>query len=173
MRSATLAILVLALSLLACSGGQSVGDTPSDLTSPPPPPSGAPAAVGPEAGTPAATAAAPAATAPAPLPDRDPSLARKLVAEGALLLDVRTQQEWDERHLDGASHIPVQEIDGRLEEVDKLTGGDHDKPIVVYCRAGTRAAQAKEKLVSAGYTQVTNLGGIDDWKKGCPEGSDC
>jgi len=44
-------------------------------------------------------------------------------------------------------------------------GGDKTKPIVVYCGSGRRAATAKEKLVAAGYTQVTNLGGIADWDR--------
>ena len=98
-----------------------------------------------------------------PLADRDPQLAKKLVAAGAVLLDVRTPAEWNERHLDGASLIPVDELDGRLEEVAKLTGGDKNKPIVVYCHSGGRAGRAKKKLLKAGYTQVTNLGGINDW----------
>ena len=97
------------------------------------------------------------------LPDRDPQLAKKLVADGALLLDVRSQEEWDERHLEGANLIPVNELGGRLAEVAKLTGDDKTKPIVVYCRSGARAGRAKKQLLKAGYTQVTNLGGIDDW----------
>lgn len=47
--------------------------------------------------------------------------------------------------------------------MEKLTSGDKNKPIVVYCKTGTRAARAKTILLEAGYTQVTNLGGIDDW----------
>ncbi len=120
---------------------------------------------------PASTAtAAPAASAPTDgpdsakgLPDRDPKLAKKLVDEGAVLLDVRSQEEWDAKHLDGATLIPVGELDGRLGEVDTLTGGDKDKPIVVYCKSGGRAARAKKALEAAGHTQVTNMGGIDDW----------
>jgi len=99
----------------------------------------------------------------AALPDGDPTLAKQLVADGALLLDVRTKSEFDERHLDGAVLVPVQELSRRMAEIDTLTGGDHDKPIVVYCRSGHRAGQAKQMLLSAGYRKVTNLGGIDDW----------
>jgi phage shock protein E len=169
MRCAIVAVLVLVSSSLACSGSQPAAEAPSDLTMAPPP-TAEPVAAGPESGNPAPEVAP---SSPKSLPDRDPALARKLVHEGALLLDVRTQQEWDERHLDGASHIPVQELDTRLEEVDELTAGDHSKPIVVYCKSGGRAGKAKDKLVAAGYTQVTNLGGIDDWKKGCPDAPDC
>jgi phage shock protein E len=99
------------------------------------------------------------------LPDRDPALAHKLVGQGAVLLDVRSPEEFKERHLDGAVNVPVDELPGRMGDVDKLTGGDKDKPIVVYCQAGGRAARAKEALVKAGHGQVTNLGGIDDWDR--------
>lgn len=102
--------------------------------------------------------------APAPgLPDRDPALACKLVKEqGALLLDVRSDAEFAEGHLDGAAHVPHDQIAGRLGEV----GDDKSRPIVTYCRSGRRAHAAKQTLLDAGYTQVTNLGGMTDWK--CP-----
>jgi len=102
-------------------------------------------------------------TAAAGLPDRDPALAHKLVSEGALLLDVRTPDEYAEGHIDKATNIPVGEFEARVSEVDKLAGGDKSKPIVVYCAGGHRAAKAKKMLLQAGYTQVTNLGGKDDW----------
>jgi phage shock protein E len=108
---------------------------------------------------------APMAPASAGLPDRDPALARKLVAEGAVLVDVRTPEEYAQRHLDGAVNIPVDDVKGRLGDVDKLTGGDKDKPIVVYCQAGGRAGRAKTMLVEAGHAKVTNLGGIGDWDR--------
>jgi len=101
---------------------------------------------------------------PAPaggLPDRDPALARKLAAEGAVVLDVRSPEEFAGGHAPNAINIPVGELEGRLAEV----GSDKQKPIVVYCGAGVRAGKAKEKLLSAGYTQVTNLGGLSDWNK--------
>lgn len=101
----------------------------------------------------------------ASLPDRDPALAKKLVSEGAVLLDVRTVEEYSERHLDKAVNIPVDKLNGQMSEIEKLTSGDKSKPIVVYCQAGGRAGRAKSALTAAGYTQVTNLGGIDDWDK--------
>ncbi|UQA55512.1 rhodanese-like domain-containing protein [Polyangium aurulentum] len=115
--------------------------------------------------TPPAPPAAGGAQGKAALPDRDPALARRLVGEGAVLLDVRTTEEYGERHLDGAVNIPVGDLGGRLAEVEKLTGGDKNKPIVVYCQTGGRSARAKTALVEAGYTQVTNVGGIDDWDR--------
>jgi rhodanese-related sulfurtransferase len=111
------------------------------------------------------TAADPAAS-PAQeggLRDRDPELARKLVAEGAVLLDVRTPEEYGARHIEGAVNLPVGDLDRRMFEIDALTDGDRSTPIVVYCSSGRRSGVAKEKLLAAGYDQVTNLGGIDDW----------
>lgn len=105
------------------------------------------------------------ATQPAGLPDRDPALAKKLVGEGAVLLDVRTPEEYGGRHLDKAVNIPVDQINAQMSEIEKLTSKDKTKPIVVYCQAGGRAGRAKAMLTAAGYTQVTNLGGIDDWDK--------
>lgn len=99
------------------------------------------------------------------LPDRDPALARKLVGEGAVLLDVRTTDEYAGRHLDKAVNIPVGDLSSRMSEIEKLAGGDKSKPIVVYCQSGGRSARAKSMLASAGYTKVTNLGGIDAWDK--------
>lgn len=98
-----------------------------------------------------------------PLPDGDSKLAHKLVEQGALLLDVRTQAEYDERHLDGSVLIPHTEVGARIDEVLKAQGGDKHKPIVVFCRRGGRAATAKAVLQQNGFTEVTNLGSIDDW----------
>ncbi|EDM78146.1 Rhodanese domain protein [Plesiocystis pacifica SIR-1] len=97
------------------------------------------------------------------LPDRDPQLARRLVAEGALLLDVRTQAEYDEHHLENALLIPHVEVAARLGEILDRQGGDKDKPIVVYCRRGGRAGTAKAVLEQSGFTAVTNVGGITDY----------
>ena len=98
------------------------------------------------------------------LPDRDPGLACEWVTrEGALLLDVRTAKEFSEVRLPGAKHIWVEDLKKRPDEVDRYTGGDRGKPIVVYCAKGGRAGRAKEILLEAGYSRVTNLGGLSDW----------
>jgi rhodanese-related sulfurtransferase len=99
------------------------------------------------------------------LPDRDPALAHRLVASGGLLIDVRTPEEYAEKHAEGAINIPVGELDRRLAEVEKLAGGDKKKPIVVYCAMGGRAAKAKSALTRAGYEQVTNVGGLSDYER--------
>lgn len=84
--------------------------------------------------------------------------AHKWVDGGALLLDVRTREEFAERHLPGAVNIPVQELDKRMAEV-----GAKDKPVVIYCRSGRRSAQAATMLQKAGYQKLLDLGGIDNW----------
>jgi len=108
---------------------------------------------------------APSRAAVVGLADHDPALAHRLVADGALLLDVRTLSEYSDRHIDGAINIPVDDLQSRAPEVSRLTGGDMKKPIVVYCGSGKRAARAKTILQSQGYDAVTNLGGIDDWDR--------
>lgn len=83
--------------------------------------------------------------------------ARELVAKGATLLDVRTSEEFCERHLPGAANIPVQELSVRLHE---LPAGE--RPVVVYCRSGGRSAMAAELLTRAGH-QVLDIGAMDNW----------
>lgn len=82
--------------------------------------------------------------------------ARALVASGATLLDVRSQEEFDARHLEGATLIPVDQLEGRIAEVPR------DHPVVVYCQSGGRSASAARMLAAAGY-QVHDLGGIGNW----------
>lgn len=95
-------------------------------------------------------------------PSKDPATARSLIASGAVVIDVRTADEFADRHLAMAVNLPVDELPGRLAEVDRLVGGDRTRPIVVYCAAGTRAARAKAQLEAAGYTNVVNGGGFED-----------
>lgn len=101
---------------------------------------------------------------PRSLPDRDPDLAWRLVhEEDAVLLDVRSPEEFATGYIPGAVNINITEPPDRLSEVDKLTKGDKHHPIVVYCRSGRRAAHAKDLLLEHGYTRVTNLDGVTDW----------
>ena len=79
--------------------------------------------------------------------------------EGYLILDVRTQEEYDEGHIPGAILIPDYEITEKAEEV--LT--DKDQLILVYCRSGRRSKLAAEALVELGYTNIKEFGGIIDW----------
>ena len=84
--------------------------------------------------------------------------ARKLVAAGARLIDVRSAEEFGRGHLPGAVNIPVQEIDRRLGEVGP-TEGD----VVVYCRSGHRSGRAAQLLREHGFTRVHNLGPMTAW----------
>lgn len=93
---------------------------------------------------------------------KDPEAARAAIAAGAVVLDVRTPDEFAEAHLPAATNVPVDDLGSRLADVDKLVAGDKSKPIVVYCGSGRRAGKAKELLESAGYTHVINGGGLDD-----------
>ena len=76
-----------------------------------------------------------------------------------VILDVRTQEEFDEAHIDGAILIPDYEIAAKAESVLK----DKDQLILVYCRSGRRSKLAASELVSLGYTNVKEFGGIIDW----------
>lgn len=97
-----------------------------------------------------------------PSATKDPATARKLVAAGAAVIDVRSPEEYAEGHVPNAINIPVSELSARLAEVDKLVAGDKTRPVVVYCAAGGRAAKAKAQLDAVGYAQVINGGGVDD-----------
>ena len=81
----------------------------------------------------------------------------KKMADGALLLDVRTNEEYQEKHGEKALNIPLTNIQaGVLPQVTQ------DTPIYVYCRSGNRSAQAVELLKKAGYTKVTDIGAYDN-----------
>jgi rhodanese-related sulfurtransferase len=80
----------------------------------------------------------------------------RLVAEGAQLLDVRSAPEFAAGHVAQAKNIPVDEVASRLGELRR------DRPVVVYCKRGLRAARAAEILAGAGFT-VFNMGMIDRW----------
>ena len=79
--------------------------------------------------------------------------------EGYIILDVRTQEEYDQGHIPGAIVISHEEIAEKAEDV--LT--DKDQLILVYCRSGRRSKLAAEALVELGYTNIKEFGGIIDW----------
>lgn len=80
--------------------------------------------------------------------------------EGYIILDTRTQEEYDEGHIPGAILIPHEEILEKAE--DALT--DKNQLILVYCRSGRRSKLAAEDLQKLGYTNIREFGGIIDWK---------
>lgn len=86
---------------------------------------------------------------------KDPATAWQQVEQGALLIDVRTAEEFQQGHLAGAINIPYQMI---------VSGAKHyqlalDTPVVVYCRSGRRSGIAEQQLEQAGFSKVYNGGG--------------
>jgi len=75
-----------------------------------------------------------------------------------LIVDVRTEQEWDRGHLEGAILIPYKEIGSRIGSVAM----DKEQKIYVYCRSGRRSAIAKKTLDGLGYQDVINLGSLQE-----------
>lgn len=73
------------------------------------------------------------------------------------LLDVRTPDEFAAGFIPGAQNIALQELNRKLNAVPK------DRPVVIYCRSGSRSAMAAQMMLQAGYTDVYDLGGIIDW----------
>ncbi len=84
--------------------------------------------------------------------------AHELVKQGALLLDVRTENEFKSGHIEGATNISVGGLAQRMTEL-----GAKDRPIVVYCRSGARSARARKMLNAAGFTEVHDLGAMSRW----------
>ena len=79
---------------------------------------------------------------------------------GYIIIDARTQEEYDQGHIPGAIMIPEYEIANRAEK--ELP--DKNQLILVYCRSGRRSKIAAEELVKLGYTNVKEFGGIIDWE---------
>ncbi len=84
------------------------------------------------------------------------SRAKVMVAEGAVLLDVRSSGEFSRGHLPGALNIPIQQLRSRIAEVQA------EAKVVVYCESGVRSRQAVSLLKSGGH-EVFDLGSWRDW----------
>ena len=76
-----------------------------------------------------------------------------------IILDVRTPEEYEEKHITGAVNLPNETI--KTEEITQLP--DKEQLILVYCRSGNRSKQASQKLADLGYTNIVEFGGIKDW----------
>jgi rhodanese-related sulfurtransferase len=87
----------------------------------------------------------------------EPREAAKLIAEGAALVDVRAQDEYDAGHIEGARHVPLDELN------DEIAGGDRSAPIVFYCRGGERSAAAAEAFTASGWDAHSIAGGLAAW----------
>lgn len=86
--------------------------------------------------------------------------AKAMIDQGdVIILDVRTQQEFEEGHIQDSILLPNDQI---LVKAESMLA-DKEATILVYCRSGNRSAQASKDLVKLGYTKVYDFGGIKDW----------
>ena len=79
----------------------------------------------------------------------------------SIMIDVRTKQEWDTGFIDGAIHIPLKNLSNNI---GKYTENNNEE-ILLYCRSGNRSGKAKLILEELGYTNIKNIGGIEDVSK--------
>jgi phage shock protein E len=99
---------------------------------------------------------APTTSSAAVVPDVDGPAAHELVKNGAQLVDVRSPDEFAEKHIEGAVNVAI-------DTVTSHDFGGKDKPLVLYCRAGHRSQKAAETLRASGYTNVHVLGPMSAW----------
>lgn len=85
--------------------------------------------------------------------------ARKLVADGAQLVDVRAEHEWEAGRIEGAVHLPLAELAERAGELDE------ERAVVLYCRGGNRSTMAAEALEAAGFEAMKLDEGIVGWEE--------
>lgn len=83
--------------------------------------------------------------------------AQGLIDEGAQLVDVRADHEWEAGRIAGATHLPLAELAERAGEIDK------ERPVVLYCRGGNRSSMAAAALADAGYDAAKLTEGIVGW----------
>ncbi|MBB6445146.1 rhodanese-like domain-containing protein [Bacillus benzoevorans] len=75
-----------------------------------------------------------------------------------VVIDVRTEAEYKEGHIPNATLIPEDEIDNRMEDLDK------DTSYLMVCRSGNRSSNASEMLAKSGFTHIKNMkGGMNEW----------
>jgi rhodanese-related sulfurtransferase len=94
--------------------------------------------------------------------DRDvtPEQAEQLAAQGAQLIDVREDHEWDAGRIAGARHIELPDVAAQAATIDRET------PVVFYCRVGGRSAMAADAFRRAGYEAYSMAGGLEAWAGG-------
>lgn len=79
--------------------------------------------------------------------------------EDIIILDVRTEEEYQQGHIQNSLLIPDTEIQNKAEELL----ADKDAVIIIYCRSGRRSENATKELIELGYTKTFDFGGINDW----------
>jgi phage shock protein E len=102
-----------------------------------------------------------------PAPSAAPSVqeqAWRWIADGALLVDVRTPAEFEQGHLTKARNIPYDQLRERVAEL----GADREVPVVLYCRTGRRSELARQTLRELGFTHVLNGGGYEALRQARP-----
>jgi len=85
-----------------------------------------------------------------------PKKARELKAAGAVIIDVRTTEEFAGGHVAGAVNVPLDQLGEKIESVVP----DRQQPVLIYCLSGTRSALARRILLSKNYCEIHNLGSI-------------
>jgi len=84
------------------------------------------------------------------------SIVKQKLESGAIVVDVRTPDEFRDGAYPGAKNIPLSDLGRRLAEIPK------DKPVVLYCASGARSSSAARAMKQAGYSDVINAGGLSD-----------
>lgn len=88
-------------------------------------------------------------------------VADEVSAGDALLVDVRTDEEWGAGHAPRAMHVPLEEVDERIDEIEQAAAG---RPVVFVCRTGRRSAEAAAIAAAEGIQDVRNIdGGMEAW----------
>ncbi|GIX41801.1 MAG: hypothetical protein KatS3mg129_1534 [Leptospiraceae bacterium] len=85
----------------------------------------------------------------------------QLLKQGAIVIDVRTKEEFDLAHYKDALHIPYDQIENHIKELEKYK----NQPVILYCRSGRRAGIAKQILEQHGFTNVINAINLDSFPK--------
>jgi len=83
--------------------------------------------------------------------------AEALASDGAQVIDVREQYEWDEGRIDGTVHIEMERLASSAEKIER------DRPVIFHCRLGSRSAFAAQAFRRAGYDAYSMAGGIQQW----------
>ena len=85
---------------------------------------------------------------------------RRLSADDLILIDVRDRDEWSDTHVEGALHLPLDDLDQRADELPR------DRPIAFICRTGKRSETAAERAAAQGLDAGNVTGGIEAWAEG-------
>jgi rhodanese-related sulfurtransferase len=143
-------IIAAALVLSACSGGPAASQTPAQTGS---------AQTSTVIQTPAASQSASASQTPHKSGISPEDAKAMIGTEGVVLVDVRSEEEYNAGYIPGAILLPVDQIAAQAATVLP----DKSAKVIVYCRSGRRSADAANQLVQLGYMQVYDLGGIQSW----------